>query len=143
MLAGVMEGAAHRYRVQTPRSVTVWGLLVGESMPEATLRLQGADVARMAREAADAAMDTRETRLVTLPLLSGPAKVLFVPEGETLFAKWAWVTEPTLPSLDHVARLLLAAEHLDRLAWALRTGRELPHYPAGLTPASRAAAPER
>jgi hypothetical protein len=124
MLAGVMKGARHEYAVQTPRSVREWGLLIGESMLDATRRLQPPEVLRAVTDAADKAMDTREAQVVLVPFAGGLGKVLFVPEVDSMFSKWDWLTEPP-PAIALEVRLDVMAEHLHRLAWALREGR--PH----------------
>ena len=129
MLAGVMEGAAFRFRVQTPESVTAWGTLIGESVLETTARMQTPEVLALVRDTAERAMDTREVQRIEVPFRQGLGSILWVPSEGSLFSKWDWVTAPT-PALTERAWLRLAAEHLEASMWAVRTGRPLPHEPA-------------
>jgi hypothetical protein len=132
MLAGLMKGATFEYTSQTPQSVTEWGLLIGESMLDATRRLQPPEVLVLVRSMAEAAMDTRETQTEVVPFRGAPGRVTMLAEGGMLFSRWEWlVTEPP-PAIALEVRLDVMAEHLHRLAWALREGRPLPHVPATL-----------
>lgn len=131
MLAGVMEGADHRYRVVTPESIGAWGDLRGESMLAATARLQPPEVLRLVKDCADMAMDTREAQVILVPFGAGLGKVLMVAEEGGLFAKWDWLNAPPPPG-DHSMFLRAADDFLERAAWALRTGRPLPVAPAAL-----------
>jgi hypothetical protein len=126
----VVSGARHVQRSQTATSRAMFGNLVGTSVPEATARYQEPATVRVLVDMLETAQDTGEPQVMLLPAANGLGRLDAWRAEGLLLTTWTWITEPL--RFDHAARLRLAAEHLDRLAWALRTGRQLPHYPAGL-----------
>lgn len=141
MATALLIGSGHQYRDQDEVSLSDWGDFRGWTLAEMCRLFQPPETIRTIIETADAVMDDGQTRWYDLPSRGGTGRTTLVRVGGLLLTRWDWlaapVIEPGPPDVALSVRLSLMAEHLDRLAWALREGRDLPHVPAALLRAAR------
>lgn len=116
---------------QNPVSLATFGDHTGSRWRD--IRVMPADARLAALVGLEEAMDTGKLQRSVLETELGPGvtTTLALRTGQVLMT-WAPVIEQPSLATGTEALCRLAAEHLDRLAWALEEGRPLPHLPAAL-----------
>ena len=142
MASALLAGADFRYARQDAVSLADWGDWSGRTLAEMCEPFQPEEVIRgLILPTVERAQDTGELLSYDLPSRGGVGRTTVLRTREGLLTRWEWIEQPV--KVDHRRKLLIAAEHLDRLAWALRTGAPLPPLPAVLRPSGEADAPGR
>jgi hypothetical protein len=135
MVVSIHKGASHGYRAQSGASRSDFGDLTGLPLSAVASGFHAPETARAIMELYDAAMDTMESQRLLVPMGPRLGRMTVARDHTVLVAQWDWITEPVTeppPAIALEVRLDVMAEHLHRLAWALREGRPLPHVPATL-----------
>ena len=138
MSSALLVGADFRYARQDAVSLADWGDWSGRTLAEMCEPFQPEEVIRgLILPTVERAQDTGELLSYDLPSRGGVGRTTVLRTREGLLTRWEWIEQPVIVSLP--SRRWLEAEHLHRVAWAMREGRPLPHLPAALRPGRRVA----